>query len=322
MDPKVNGMMQRYWGWLIAAYLFLGGMGAGAYAFAAINTFMGKIAAPATTVGLWLGFPALLVGSILLLADLGSPTRAFFAGAKPGTSWMARGFWIISLFMVIAFIHLVYVYFGASRTEPSGLEHTIAAVGLLFAILTMAYTGILLGAAKGIPLWRTGVVPVVFTVSGLVTGHFAIIIGVAMVFPAQLAEGALRIMALEAVVLVVVEVLTILFFLQGAYKLPDSRESAERMLRRGSFIFGYFVLGLGVPLVVMLYLLFGSGTEQSTVVSLAFASGVLGLLGGLILRHAVLVCGALPTLNMTGYQFRRIPRPKEPRAHIGKVPPH
>jgi len=41
----------------------------------------------------------------------------------------------------------------------------------------------------------------------------------------------------------------------------------------------------------------------------------------LILRYAILVCGALPTLNIAGFEFRRIHRPKEPKAGIGLLPP-
>ena len=89
MDPKVNGQLQHEWGWLIAVYLFLGGVGGGAYTIAAINSFLGDGLGLSTTVGLWIGFPALLVGSIFLIADLGSPVRALLAGMKPGTSWIA-----------------------------------------------------------------------------------------------------------------------------------------------------------------------------------------------------------------------------------------
>ena len=101
MDPKVNGQIQTEWGWLVAIYLFLGGVGAGAYTIAALNSFLGKTLEPSTAVGLWISFPALLIGSLCLLADLGSPSRAVLAGMKPRTSWIARGFWIISLFMAI-----------------------------------------------------------------------------------------------------------------------------------------------------------------------------------------------------------------------------
>ena len=107
MDPKVNGQLQTEWGWLVAIYLFLGGVGAGAYTIAAINGFIGESLEFSTTVGLWISFPALMIGSAFLLADLGSPARAVLAGMKPGTSWIARGFWIISIFMILAFIHFL-----------------------------------------------------------------------------------------------------------------------------------------------------------------------------------------------------------------------
>ena len=45
------------------------------------------------------------------------------------------------------------------------------------------------------------------------------------------------------------------------------------------------------------------------------------MIGGLILRQAVLVCGALPTLNIAGFEFRRVARPKDPKAGIGLLPP-
>lgn len=322
MDPKVNGQLQREWGWLIAIYLFLGGVGGGAYAIGAINSFFGEGLALSTQVGLWIGFPALLIGSLVLLADLGSPGRFMLAGLKPGTSWMARGFWIIVLFMGFAFLHLVIHQFTELGRTGSGVLTLIAILGIVFAILTMAYTGILLGAAKGIPFWRSGVVPVVFVISGLVTGHFSIMLG--MVF---LGEGAatvpsLQIMAVEAAALVVLEVLAIFFFLQASYKLPDARESAQRILRKRSFVVGYVVLGLATPLVLMLAMFLGM-RESSPDANLGVAAvgAALGLIGGVLLRQAVLVCGALPTLNIGGFQFRRVERAKDPKPEIGLLPP-
>jgi formate-dependent nitrite reductase membrane component NrfD len=66
MNPKVNGQIQTEWRWLIALYLFLGGVGAGAYTIAAINSFLGKALEPSTIVGLWISFPALIIGSLCL----------------------------------------------------------------------------------------------------------------------------------------------------------------------------------------------------------------------------------------------------------------
>jgi len=319
MDPKVNGQLQQHWSWWVAVYLFLGGLGAGAYTIGAINSFMGESLELSTTVGLWISFPALLIGSICLIVDLGSPSRAFLAGMKPGTSWIARGTWIISLFMVFAFLHFVlHLYTNVSGAIIS----LIAILGIIFAIGTMSYTGILLSASKGIPFWRSGVVPVVFVISAVVTGHFAIMLGVTLLGRGAAAMESMPTMALEAVVLVVLEVLAIAFFLQAALRQPDSRESAERILQKRMFVFGYFVLGLAAPLVLMLisYRSLAQAATGNTMAMVAIGA-VLGLAGGLILRQAILTCGALPTLNIAGFQFRRIARPKETKPGIGLLPP-
>jgi formate-dependent nitrite reductase membrane component NrfD len=323
MDPKVNGQLQRDWGWLIAAYLFLGGVGAGAYAIAAINGFMGEGLEAATTIGLWIGFPALLIGTIFLMADLGSPSRAILAGMKPRSSWIARGTWIISAFMALSFLHLVLHRFTGVGETAGGITliNIISVLGIACAVGTMAYTGILLGASKGIPFWRTGSVPVVFVVSALVTGHFTIMIGMAQ-FNAGADVAPLRTMALEAAVLVVLEVLAILFFLQAAYRQPDSRESAERIMRKKLFVVGYFIVGLALPLALMVYTYRALAQgEPGGAIAVVAAGAVLGLFGGLVLRWSVLVCGALPTLNIAGFEFRRIARPKEPKPGIGMLPP-
>jgi len=184
----------------------------------------------------------------------------------------------------------------------------------------MAYTGILLSTSKGIPFWRSGVVPVVFVVSALVTGHFTIMLAMAFGFGGQELADPLRIMTLEAAILVGLEVLAIVFFLQAAFGGPDSRESAERILRKRSFVVGYFLLGLGVPLILMV-MAYRSDAGTGSYLAMISLGAALGLAGGLILRQSVLVCGALPTLNMGGFEFRRIARPKEPKPGIGLMPP-
>ena len=323
MDPRVDGQLQGHWSWLIAAYLFLGGVGSGAYVTAAVSSWTLTGLATSTTVGLWISWTALLIGSLCLMADLGSPSKAVLAGVKVGTSWIARGFWIISLFMILAFVHMVLAVYTDFGTSASGgkILKLISWVGVLLAVCTMAYTGLLLGASKGIPFWRSGVVPVVFLASALATGHFTVMIGSALATD-HIAVSELRLMALEAAVLVAFEVLAIFFFLQAAYKLPDSRESAERIMRRTAFVVGYFILGLGVPLVLMVVVFRTEAASSSDgLLATAVVGAALGLIGGLILRHSVLVVGTLPTWNIAGFKFRRIPQPKAPKPHRGLLPP-
>lgn len=323
MDPKVNGQLQHDWGWLIAVYLFLGGVASGAYTIAAVNSFLGAGLELSTTVGLWIAFPAILIGTLFLIADLGSPSRAVLSGMKPGSSWIARGTWIISIFMTLSLLHLILHQF-TSVGDTAGGQTTIdviAVAGIVFAVGTMAYTGILLSASKGIPFWHSGVVPVVFVVSATVTGHFAIMLGMTLFGTATVTMAPLQTMALEAAGLVALEVLVIIFFLQAAFRQPDPRESAMRILRKYMFIIGYFILGLAAPLILML-IIYRSTAEAGTGISTVIAIGaILGLAGGLILRQAVLICGALPTLNIAGFEFRRIHRPKVPKPDIGLLPP-
>jgi formate-dependent nitrite reductase membrane component NrfD len=174
---------------------------------------------------------------------------------------------------------------------------------------TAAYTGILLSASKGIPFWRSGALPVVFVASALVTGQFAIMLGMVL-FVDGLASESLATMALQAIVLVVLEVLAIIFFLHSAYRDPDSKESAERLLRKRSFVVGDLILGLALPILLM-FIVYRS-PNQASVTYLASLGAILGIIGGVALR---------PTLNIAGFEFRRIYRPRDPKPSIGLLPP-
>ncbi len=323
MDPKHSGQIQTEWGWLIAIYLYLGGVGSGAYAIAAINGFLGKPLELSTAIGLSIAFPSLLIGTGALMADLGQPGKAVLAGKNIKTSWISRGFWIISIFMVLAFAHLAILFYTDMRTTAQGttILAALALAGTMFALGTMAYTGILLGASKGMPFWRTAAVPVVFVISALVTGHFTIILGLVFHGGPE-AMVPLQGMALEGIILVVLEILAILFFLQAAYRTPDARESAERIMSRQSFVVGYILLGLIAPglLMGLLYFVLADADPQTAYIVAALGA-ILGLAGGLLLRHSVLVTGALPSLNVAGFKFRRIARPKQAKPDMGLLPP-
>ena len=71
----------------------------------------------------------------------------------------------------------------------------------------------------------------------------------------------------------------------------------------------------------MLFVYRSADAFDGRYIAVTLVGSVLGLVGGLILRQSVLVCGALPTLNIAGFEFRRIARPKEPKPEIGLLPP-
>ena len=76
----------------------------------------------------------------------------------------------IRMILFVATPLLLQLFTDVGDTAGGSMTISVIAVaGILFAVLTMAYTGILLGMSKGIPFWRSGVVPVVFVISVMVT---------------------------------------------------------------------------------------------------------------------------------------------------------
>ena len=173
MDPKVNGQLQHDWSWLIAVYLFLGGVGGGAYTIAAINSFLGTGLELSTTVGLWIGFPALLIGTLFLLGGIGTVISGPQAGRLSDRIGRKRillaSFFGLSLVMALMptmtralwvayplfFMAMVLI---AMRTGPFGAMLTALVPAwrrgaLLSLTVAMGQLGYSLGGALSGPLY-------------------------------------------------------------------------------------------------------------------------------------------------------------------------
>ena len=288
MVPNLKA--QSKWGWLVAAYLFLAGMGAGAYAVGVVADYLGPDWSAIAKVGVCLGFPCVAVGCVFLILDLGTPVNFWRAAMRPNTSWIARGTIIISVFMILAFIHVVFwLWPFKNLAEAEGARHVLGAFGIIFAFGTMIYTGILLAASRPIAFWSTSTLPLLFLVSALSTGIMAVVL------LASFGSGTgdlVHSLAAFDILLIILEVFVLGFFLQATHRVPESRASAELLLT-GSvaplFWFGVVLLGLIVPLgleLLSIKVLAGGGAKA--VAALAAASGIFG---GLCLRQVVLSGG-------------------------------
>ena len=123
------------------------------------------------------------------------------------------------------------------------------------------------------------------------------------------------IIELVDILLIVVEGLVLAAYLHGSYRLPNSRMSAEHLLKgeaAGMFWVGVGGCGLLVPLVFDALEVHGVG---------AVSASILGLIGGLCLRCVVPAGGAMYPMSAAGFEFRPVRRPKEPMPAIGKLPP-
>ncbi len=318
VKSRVERQVQEEWKGLVAIYLFLGGLGAGAYFVAGTAALLGEGWAHVTTAGLYLSFPVVCIGMLFLLAHLGKPMRAFLSASKLGSSWISRGVVILTIFIVLSFIHFIGVI------SPGSIEFPAAGVilAMLFALFTMLYTGALLSGSKGYPFWNTAALPVLFMISGLLTGLFLTIIGMAAIDSSLIGAEQLRVMAGVGGTLAVIELLVIFFFLHSATRVRNSRESAKRMMGKGSFIFGDLILGLIVPAIILFVMYFGMAeADAATMTNAALVASVLGLIGGFLLRYAILSTGMATSLDMAGFQFRPIAKLDFERAPIGKLPP-
>jgi formate-dependent nitrite reductase membrane component NrfD len=312
---KLDGQVQVEWRWLIAAYLFLAGVGGGAYLAGVIADIMGGTDWMAVSkIGITLGVPCVLIGTLFLLADLGTPSHSWRVWMKPKTSWIARGTIIIVLFMIFAAIHtgwLVWPFGGALALNDSA-RHFIGVLGAVFAFLTVIYTGLLLAYNQPIALWHSAQLPVLFFFSAVSTGIMAImLIGGGIGVDA----GQLALLAKVDAVLIVLELFTLIVFLYNAYRTVESRFSAKRILSgpvATTFWLGVMACGLILPLFLELY--GGEGMTETL-------AAVLGLFGGLCLRFAILAGGMISPIVASGFEFARVARPRDAMPAIGKVPP-
>ena len=186
-------MAEHYWGWLVAIYLFLGGMGAGSFLVAATIELTGERYkhkyCPTTLVGAGVSGPLILIGTVLLIFDLGAglrePWRILFMFTH-FTSVMTWGIWILTLFLPICFLYalieIMHVHPGLLAWLRKGLrflpetlpyrriKRVVCSIGIVLAVGTAIYTGVLLSVVQAIPFWNTPILPILFLVSAVSTG--------------------------------------------------------------------------------------------------------------------------------------------------------
>ena len=65
-DYKIQARLQKGWNWMVAVYLFLGGVGSGAYVVGAIAGFIGWT--DIARVGVIISLPVVVVGTFFLVS--------------------------------------------------------------------------------------------------------------------------------------------------------------------------------------------------------------------------------------------------------------
>jgi formate-dependent nitrite reductase membrane component NrfD len=297
-------MKALMWGWPIWIYLWAAGVAGGGYftAFVA-DRFSSRRHKLLMQIATWLGMPLVLLGSLLLVIDLGNPIWAWhlFVRFMP-VSPMSLGSWMLLLWSItgIALIALwfaeifepveqpadVFVWVATTLRPLVPATEVLVWIAFVLAALLITYTGVLLSNTS-VSLWATVLLPVLFVVSAISTGTAAILL-VLVLLGKEIPEEFGR----TGAILAVLEMVALIGFLAT---VPAG------VLITGPlsiwFWVGVVVIGLVVPFGLELGTL---KAKQTT--PLVLASTLCVLLGGLILRAVVVIGGQISMVVIAGYR--------------------
>ncbi len=325
---KKTPQPQQEWGEIIAVYLYLAGMGAGSFVIGILLHWSGV---PLNPLGvpsfdllgirfhlkevpiLW-GPVMVSIGAPFLILDLGIKWRFMYACLNPRTSWVARGFLILSIFIVVGLLVLAKSIFPFDWLHPeSTLWFIPEMIAFVFAFATALYTGILLKATKSVPLWNTPLLPLLFLASALSTGSMSIILSTLGTGLLSFHSETIRVLLVVEQAFILIEGFVLYLFLLRRYRSSEAGKDSVRLLISGKlrYVFwqGIIVLGLLFP-----FALEGISTYFRSV-TLLWVAGLSLLTGGFFLRLGLLRAGIkdqIPMQRVIEFQLGLVKNPKTP----------
>ncbi|ASM38417.1 MAG: NrfD/PsrC family molybdoenzyme membrane anchor subunit [Campylobacter sputorum] len=280
-------MEQTTWGWLIVIYLFLGGLGSGAFlcSVLAYKGYLGNLDEKFYKFGFFLAPVAVIAGTILLLLDLApsaaiNPLAIIKLYSHP-TSMMSLGTYLLTFFIIVSALVLFWL------KNKKALNDRVLFLGSLLALGVMGYTGLLLYAIKAIPLWASIWVPIIFTISAISTGLSA---NSAYSLNKD-SELTHEVHTLHNV-LIILEIVAIIFlFASVSSELSGLKSITKIMSGSLAFVFwiGFILVGLLLPLIGgSKYIMKAKNSQAVVEVKSCVYSEYAILIGGFCLRVFVI----------------------------------
>lgn len=245
--------LQTEWATLIASAFFFGKIGAGLFLMSLFTHS-------------WVGA---LVGLLIVLFGkggahmlyLGRPERFWRGLTKPGTSWVARGFWAMMMLMVSGTLFLIL---------PTGSTGRLVfeVIAALCAFVVAIYDGFLMNSSPSIPLWNTAMMPVLCLFYSLLGGTTLTLFLIEFDFT-QVAVETVFFSNMEMVLLLTNIIVMGLYLISMTNATAAAKESL-RLLVRGPFALPFYTLPLGFGLVFTLLMSYFVGS--------AGGAGVVGLI--------------------------------------------
>lgn len=286
---------QSVWRWKIAAYLFLAGMGAGIFVIGVIGDFTNHVLS--AKIAVTFGIPVVAFSTLFLIWDLGHPEKFFTAVLHPSTSWISRGFFILSGLIVFGAVLIgLWVWPFNILDSNATLRAVLEVIGLIFGVATCIYTGILIGIVVSRPFWNSPLLPMLFLISAVSTGIGGFFLIAPIWFGIIGAPYSKDVEAFGAIlgqldlVLIAMEAIIVYLYLAVVY---DRAANAANLLLRGPlaslFWGGFVIVGLLLPFMIE-YFALAMGDASGNAFS-SFVAGILLLVGGFLLRALILAAG-------------------------------
>lgn len=292
------------WSWYVAADLFFGGLGAGAYLASVVADMWGKKRwEKFARLGAHLSWPLIAMGMVLLTLDLGrvdfrDPMHILNVYNNP-FSIMTIGTVLLTIFLVVG---VLTSFLWLAKQRQGRLKSLIEIIGAILAVGVAVYTGLLLAMARGNPLWGSPFLPWLFVLSASLTG--LALLGLSETWLGQrlfpsFSSGEiafLHVIGKACSTIIVAELVTLVLYI-ASVSATATREIEALLVGALSPLFlGVVVLlGLIIPLVLEKYgeiwLEKTGGTRL--VPMMAMFGFVFMLIGGLFLRYTILIAGQL-----------------------------
>jgi polysulfide reductase chain C len=280
----------------IVWYLFLSGAGSGAYALAVFFGLGNRTAQHGyineyreiTRGGFFLGPILVMLGTVFLIFDLGSPAKAYTLFLSAKFTYLTFGSWAVLLFCLFS-AGLALSQSVISIRLPRLVFRALEILSLLLALCVMVYTGVFISSMPSVPFLNTPLITILFVISSLSAG--AAVITLYGFFNQQRKSMLVGLQIIPRIDLVLIffeiAVLVTLLLLKHFEGGVASKSVDVLLLGGGRYVFwiGVVLIGIIVPLIAGMLI-----QKSLHMVNQAVSSSAL-LIGSLALRYSLIFAG-------------------------------
>lgn len=268
-ERDVNYGSYVAWGLWVAMYLFFAGVATGSFMVAALDHLFGiRLFKGTGTVALWATVVTMPAALATIGMDLGHMERIWKVYFQPNfSSVLAQLVWGYSIFFLAALLALwLAIRLADGKLKSTLLFRVVMAVGFFLSIFLSGGVGALLGVNAGRESWHAAMLPAQFPVFSLMSGIalMLIMLGWFMPNPDERRPMQLQVLSIALGVLLVVKIYYLWTdYSQALYSGSPNARQAVDMVLFGRWGWAFWLLQLGLGMVVPLALLFQNRFNQS-----------------------------------------------------------